>query len=254
MPSTPVRLPALVLRIVVLSLPVLLIFGVTALAVTLLVAWWHDSSALDPHNLFIGILCGLVFWAFVVIFHIKRESLWLPIQGSGAFLDHARTQLEQLGYEVKAEADDYLVGTPSVQALLFGGAIEVRAEGRTGRLRGPKIYLERLHRHLRIQSQLDQVQKSVRDAQRRQGEHLLKRVQLRLRVPRKLWDDVCDEVISVLNAEDADVVCEVNILAQSDRGVRDSTIESVIRPWLQKNGLEAEIVKEDVERTPAPTV
>lgn len=252
MPSShPVRLPSLALRIVVLTLPILLIFTVTALAATGLAAWWNGGDVLERHNLFVGILCGLVVWAFVTVFHIKRESQWLPIHGRGSFLDRARTQLEQLGYEISAQTDDYLVGTPSFHALLFGGTIEVRIEGRTATLAGPKVYVERLRKNLRIQSQVDQVQKSVRDTQRRQGEVLLKRVQISLRVPRKLWDDVSDEVISVLSAEDAEVVCEVNILAQSDRGVRDSAVEQLIRPWLEKHGLAAEIVKEDVERTPA---
>jgi hypothetical protein len=236
------------LRIVVMALVILAVFALTALVGAGLSAGRHGTEIADAWNLYVGIFCGLVAWSFVVIFHIKRDTLEMPIQGRGFFLDKAKTQLQKLGYDIRSETHEEVIGTPGFHAILFGGDIHVRAVGRTATLTGPKVYLERLRKDLRLQNQVDVTRQAVIEGHRRDGERRLFRVHISLRFGKDHWDDVHDEVISLLSAEGADVTCELTLQAQSGAGIRDGTVEEVIRPWLVKQGIPAEIRKEETER------
>ncbi len=249
MPShDPDQFSSRLVRVLTLLLPVLLVFGVTVFAATLVVGWVAGTTTSDPWTISLGILCTLVIWCFVTIFHIKKDSALLPFQRRDAFLQGIKVHLEQLGYEAHVRKKDQITFTPAFHSFLFGGSIELQVEGKLARITGPKLYLERLRQGLRMQTYLEKVQQTYQESRQRQGEQLLKRVQISLRATDDQWEDIHEQVIQVLKQEDATVVCEVNILAQSELGIRESTVESLIRTWLKKEEIQAEILKEEVQK------
>jgi hypothetical protein len=59
-------------------------------------------------------------------------------------------------------------------------------------------------------------------------------------------DEVRTNVIEVLQ-ETADVVCELHLLAQSDVGIPESTLEFDIKQWLMQKGIETTMHKHFVQ-------
>jgi hypothetical protein len=126
--------------------------------------------------------------------------------------------------------------------VLFGCGILVECIDRHARISGPKIWVEALRRRLRVQSFL-----STTDGTRHDGTPiggaLLKRVQIQMRVPAENLESVGRHVVKLLEQE-ATVICQISLLAQSDTGIRESTVELQIRPWLHEQGITADIHKD----------
>jgi hypothetical protein len=238
---------ARVVRVVILALPIFLILALTILLVAGIAAFFSDSSLLDPNNMYVGTVCGLIAWLIFAVFHIKNETLILPPTERPTFMDDLKSKLEGLGYTIVSETKLRLVSKPSFHSLLFGGGIRVNIEQDGIQVVGPRVYLEMLRKRLRMESHIEKVQKSFLEAKRREGEQLLRRVQLSLRVTGKQWHAVYNKVITLLARDDAEVVCEVNILAQSDLGIRDGMVELGVREWLRHEGIQAEIHKEPLQ-------
>lgn len=239
----PMKLLRLV-RVVVLALPILLIFAFTVSLVAGVVSWFRDTSLTSPENLCLGILCGLVVWLFVAIFHLKQDSLNLHCPDRRGFTANVRALLEELGYEAVMSGQERLLFTPSFHSLLFGGGIHVTFEGDSAQVAGPKMYLEMLRNRLRLQSHVENLQKVIQDQRDRKGDRILKRVQISLRVSAEQWQAVREEVLEALRGKGADVVCDVNILAHCEAGIHENVVEEGIRDWLTTQNLKAEIHKE----------
>ncbi len=233
-----------VLRILVLAVVVLAMFAATVLVVASLIAWRSNSSITDPWSIYLGILCGLIFWLFVMIFHIKGETVFIPIPRRGGFLNLVQGHLRELGYFIEKADESRIVARPGFSSYLMGGSIQAEIEEGVVRLTGPKVHLETLRRRLRMQTVVHKAEQDIRDSQRRQGEKVLKRVAITLRVPLEHWNGIYDEVIDVLKKEDAEVICELNILATSRPGIRESVVETMIRDWLTQQQIKADIHKE----------
>jgi predicted AAA+ superfamily ATPase len=74
------------------------------------------------------------------------------------------------------------------------------------------------------------------------GERRLNKVRINiLSVPWDQWNDVYNEVIDPLAKEGADIHCQVIIIAQSDAGIRENTVELGIKESLSQRGIKAEI-------------
>jgi hypothetical protein len=240
-------------RVLLLCLAVLAVFAATASAAAFLVSRIKRAPLTDPWCIYLGIVCGLIAWLFVFTFHIKRETALIIVQRPSGFLDQVRKNLEELGYHVEQRDDGHLTARPRFHSLLFGGGFDVRLEDHAARVTGPKVYVEVLRNRLRMESFVGKAQKSIWAARKRQGERLLCRVQISLRVPAEHWQAFRAEVIDVLAGEDADVVCEVNLLAHSEPGIRDSTVDNLIRSWLERHQLKAEIHKEPLHSRETPS-
>jgi hypothetical protein len=233
-----------IIRILLLSLVVLALFAATALIVAFLVAWRLDTSLADPWSRNLGILCGLIVWLFVAIFHFKAETLYMPVRRRVGFLDSVQRHLRDMGYSIEKAADSGVVARPGFQFYLMGGSIQVELEDGVARLIGPKVHLETLRHRLRMENVVEKAGQDIRNTQRRQGEKVLKRVAITLRVPPEHWNGIYDEVIDVLHKEDAEVICELNILATSKLGIRESVVETMIREWLTQQQIKADVHKE----------
>lgn len=254
MPSGPATntklLPGLV-RVIILALPILLIFAVTVSLVAGVVSWFRDTMLTSPENLWLGILCALVVWLFVAIFHLKRDTMQMACPLRQPFIANVRALLEELGYESVMTSQDQLLFTPSFQSLLFGGGIHVTFDADTARITGPKMYVEMLRNRIRLRSHVENLQKAIQEQRDRKGDRILKRVQISLRVPMAQWQGVREQVIDALIGKGAEVLCDVNILAHCEAGIQENVVEQDIRDWLSKQDLKAEIHKEPLDPSAA---
>ena len=51
----------------------------------------------------------------------------------------------------------------------------------------------------------------------------------------------------MIQASEAEVVCDIHLLAHSEAGIKESTVELHLRPWLDQQGIVAEISKNHVQ-------
>jgi hypothetical protein len=232
-----------IFRVAVLILPVLLIFAATVLPFALLLGYLRGASTELSDNLRLAILCGLVVWLFLAIFHIRTDTLRLPVADRRGFLCRVIPILEELGYEVTRNGDSNVVSRPGFRALLLGGAIRVQLEGDTARVTGPKVFIEILRRRMRLQSYIDRAQQPPREGRHRTAERLLKRVEVSIRVPGDQGAAAQAEIVGALAREGAKIVCELHVLALSEAGIRETALDE-LRDVLRQNGITADIRKD----------
>jgi hypothetical protein len=236
-------LPGMVLRVALLTLPALLLFTATVLPLALLLTHVPGGATELGDNLLLAVLCGLVIWLFLAVFHIRTESVHLPVPDRKTFVQRVTLVLQELGYEVARPGEDRLVSRPGFRAMLLGGGVRVQVEGTTARVTGPKLFVEILRRRVRLQSFIERAQKPLREDRHRPAERLLKRVQISLRLEGGRAPAFHEQVMAALNGEGAQVVCELHIMAQSEEGLRETTIEA-LRDRLQEHGVAADIRKD----------
>jgi len=227
-------------RLLVASLASLALLLTPTLVFAALFSWWRDSPDLVS-NLSLGLVCSLIAWQFVAAFHLTRERLVVSVPDRKAFLPQVRVLLEEMGYEVTAQTDDNLVTRPRFNALLFGGGLRVTVQGQQATIVGPKLSAEMLRNRLRLAHHLFRVQ-GVLAEERRATEPLLKRVEICLRVTPGQLAEIQERVLGPL-LKAGEVVLEVNVLVQSEQGVRESTIEQQVRPWARSRAIPCDIHK-----------
>jgi hypothetical protein len=228
------------LRLLLLSAVFLSLVLVPTVLVAGLIAWWQTTGATTA-NLSIGLVCSLIAWLFIAVFHLRREAVAVSVPDRKAFLQKTRTLLDGMGYDITAQSPNLLVAQPRFNAFLFGGGLRIMLSGAQATIVGPKISTELLRRRLRMEHHLFRVHASLL-GERKNTETLLKRVEIRLRVKPEQLAALQTKVIAPLQ-ESADVLCELNLLIQSEQGIRESTIEQHVRPWALGNALPCEIHK-----------
>lgn len=236
-----------VLWLLALALGMVVLFGTAALLAAAAVAWWKGTPLTSAQNIYLGIICGLVVVLFVSIFHLKREIVLLPYQDRKTLMDRIKQHLLGLGYHVASEGEEELVFHPPFQSWLLGGRVVVQFGNDSARVTGPKMYLETLRNHLRLQSHIGDLRSSIRDTQVL-DDQLLRRLQIGLRIPREMWPEIESQVLEVLTREGAELVCDVNIMAHSERGMSRAKVELPIRDWLTQRGLKAEFHRDKLTR------
>lgn len=212
---------------------------VPALLLSVLIAQWRDVAWSDIDNLAAGLTCSLVVWLFIAVFHLRRERLVVPILDHDSFTARARRLLDEMGYEVTEATPETITARPGFHALLFGGGIHIALSGRDATLLGPRYALELLRSRLRVQGHLSRIQAALLE-DRRPGEVLLQRVELRLRPTPAQLDTVRNHLLTPL-AEHAEIVCELSVLARSEAGMPASTISALVRDGLKRAGLAADV-------------
>jgi hypothetical protein len=74
-----------------------------------------------------------------------------------------------------------------------------------------------------------------------QGERRLDWVRIQMRVPWEKWPDIYNEVIEPLAKEGADILVDVNIVAQSEGAIRENLVELGIKESLSQHGINAKV-------------
>ncbi len=238
--------PGRFLRVPVLALPILAAFAGVVGLLALMLAWLRGLPLTDPTNLSLAVLCGLIAGLFVTVFHFKREDVVLPVKDARGFLADCRAALDDLGYVVHERANGELASRPSYRSWLLGGTMLVSAGGTHGRIVGPKVFVEMLRQRMRLRTHLAPVERPPSHARSRHGERLVKRVRLALRVTPQQWQEVGANVVHQLAADGAEVICDLHLMAQSDRGIREELLEGPVRDWLRRQEIVAEVHKDYV--------
>src|SRR5262249_38395945 len=133
---------------------VLLTFSLTALLVALPLAWLSGGPLASPNNLTLAVLCGLITWLFVAVFHLRTETVALPVHDRNEFFVNLVPVLEELGYDVQRRDRQHLMSRPTFRSFLLGGRLQVWIEGKAAKVTGPRVYVELLRRRLRQRAHL----------------------------------------------------------------------------------------------------
>lgn len=233
------RFCGLTAHILVLAFVCLVVFGGTAVVIAFFLSWIQGSSFGSGANWYAGMICGLVAWLFVAVFHFRKETIQLPIQEREAFAEQVKDILDDLGYETGDESANHWLFRPGFQSYLLGGSVQVKVDGQQASISGPKVSVEALRRRLRVQNHL---KKASPEERKPQGERILKRVQLTFRVPRDHWQAVFENVVTPL-ASEGEVACQVSVSVQNEKGIGDTTVDGPVRKWLEQHGMTADIHK-----------
>ena len=234
------------LRIVIWATLFLLLFAGMTWFTAVILSWCSGTPVAESRNLYLGMICALVAWLFLAVFHLRWETRHLPFANRDTFLRRVKTVLGELGYEVMIETPTHVRFHPSFRSFLMGGGVLVKMDETIALVSGPRLSLEMLRKRLRLYQRLAAVHQSAGDVRRRQPDNRLKRVQIDVRLPADRWPEVMDHLVGVLG-EEASLICDLHILAQSTAGLRESTIEEQIRAWLHDRGIPAEIHKNHVQ-------
>lgn len=244
--TSPVRsLATGVVRFMLVSMLAILLLLVTTLSISFGFAWLQDDDWAEPHNLSIGLACGLIFWLFVAVFHLRRETQNMPFSQRDQFVAKAKTVLQEMGYALAWQRLEGLYFRPRFHSYLFGGGIHVAVNQNEAKLTGPKVSLEIFRRRFRLFNHVQRVQIYLQE-HRKYTDNIIKRVELQLRLTPAQFEAVRRNVIELLEKE-AKVVCELSLLVQSDKGIREDTLEFQVREWLQQQGIHCEIHKDLVQ-------
>ncbi len=225
-------------------LAIVLLIG-TTLAIAALIAWLQDERWDSPQWLSIGFVCGLIVWLFVAVFHLRRETQLMPFSQRDQFVAKAKTVLQEMGYALTSQNAKTLTFRPRFHSYLFGGGIYLALERREAKLTGPKVSLEIFRRCFRLLNHVQRVQVYLQE-HRKFTDNVIKRVELQLRLRPSQFEAVRENVIALLQKE-ATVICELSLLVQSEKGIRENTLDFQIREWLEQNGIDCDIHKDIVQ-------
>jgi hypothetical protein len=217
----------------------------TALLIASAIAWLWDGVWNAPQVLGIGSTCALIFWLFVAVFHLRRETQLTQFAQREPFVAKLKTVLQEMGYVLSSQRDQTLMFRPRFHSYLFGGGIQVDVGVQEAKLTGPKVSLEIFRRCFRLLKHVQRVQVYLQD-QRKFTDNVIKRVELRARPRPDQLEAVRKNIIEPLQ-KDAKVVCELNLLVQSEKGIRESTLEFQVREWFEEHNIPVEIHKDLVQ-------
>ena len=234
-----------VFRFVLVTMLASVILVGTTLLISALTAWMANGEWTSPHFLSIGFVCAQVAWLFVVVFHVRRETQSIPFSQRDQFVLKAKSTLHEMGYALTWARGNTLSFRPHFHSYLFGGGIYVAIHEHEARLTGPKVSLDVFRRYFRLLNHVQRVQMYLQE-QRKFTETIIKRAELQIRIDPDQFDSVRKHVIDVLE-KDATVICELNLLVQSDKGIRENTLEFQIREWLEQRQIPVEIHKDLVQ-------
>lgn len=143
--------PAVVVKIVVFSVIMVVIFAAIAAPITMLVDLVYGRPLFSNNvSVMVGVLCGMTVWAFVALFHLKKTTVFVKFQDKPELLGKLRPKMEELGYALESDTGRVVTFSPSFQAMLFGGGITIELEGNSAKVTGPKMYVEKVQNHFRF--------------------------------------------------------------------------------------------------------
>jgi hypothetical protein len=234
-----------IFRFVLVSLLAFVLLIGTTLFISILIAWMRSGAWDSPQYLSVGMVCGLIVWLFVAVFHLRRETQSMPFSQREQFIAKAKTVLQEMGYALTSHQADALTFRPRFHSYLFGGGIHLALDNHEARLTGPKVSLEIFRRCFRLLNHVQRVQFYLQE-HRKFTDNVIKRVEIRLRLRSDQFEAVRKNVIELLQNE-ATVVCELNLLVQSENGIRENTLEFQIREWLDQQGIDCDLHKDLVQ-------
>ena len=222
----------------------LLIAGVWALI--------RGTTLFESDNLFVTSICAVIAWLLTAIFLFGKETILLPVSQPMSFLPNVRRALLEMGYEIGKQSADSLATKHGFQLFFISRGMHIQLMDKQAQITGSKIWVDVLRRNLRVENFLSNPEIVLPEISQRVPGVLLKRVVVQLRIPAEKLNEVNKHIMQVL-AKEADVICELCLMAKSDEGIRESTIENQVRPWLNIQGIPAEIHKDLTKMAEPPS-
>jgi hypothetical protein len=219
----------------------LAVLAATTLAFAVGLAWLQGTEIFTVTGLLNAVVCGLTFWLFVAIFHLRTDTVAVEVTDGPTFLRRLRADLMEMGYHPTRLGAWTYVFTPDFTALRFGGRVRAHASAGVARVTAPKGLLERLRGPLRLHAFAASARAASDVARKRRGRHLLRRVHISFRVGEGEGPAVPAEVVQALAEEGAEVTCDINILAHSPGGIRESVIEGLVRDRFRPHHIAADV-------------
>ena len=186
----------------------------------------------------------MIFWLFVAVFHLRRETQTMPFSQRDQFAAKAKTVLGEMGYVVISQRSDTLTFRPRFHSYLFGGGIHIALEEQET-VTGPRCRLNSSAAASACSTTCSASQVYLKD-HRKITDNIIKRAELRLRLTPEQFEGVRRNVIQLLE-KDAEIVCELNLLVQSEQGIPEDVLEFQVREWLEKQKIEVDIHKDLVQ-------
>ncbi len=245
MKTQPRSLGTTIFRFILVALLALVTLVGTTLLIAGAVAWTQDARWDEPRYLTIGFVCGLIVWLFVAVFHLRRETQTMPFSQRDQFISKAKTVLQEMGYAYIGQQGNAYFYRPRFHSYLFGGGITLVIEHQDASITGPKVSLEIFRRCFRMINHVYRVQMYLKE-HRKITDNVIKRAELQLRLKPEQFEAVRKNVIEVLQA-DGEVVCDLNLLVQSEQGIREETLEFQIRGWLEQQCIDCDIHKDHIQ-------
>ena len=227
--------------LLVCLLTFVLLIGATLL-IAYVIAWLRDGEWDNPQYLSMGMMCGMIVLLFVAVFHLRRETQRVPFSQREQFVAKAKTVLQEMGYALRWQRPNAMAFRPRFHAYLFGGGIHLAVNNQEAKVTGPKVSLDIFRRCFRLLNHVQHVQLYLQE-HRKFTENMIKRVELRLRLGPDQFEAVRKNIIEFLQ-QDAEVVCELNLLVQAENGIREDILDFRIREWLHRQGIPCEIHKD----------
>jgi hypothetical protein len=242
-PSRPLATGIIRFLLVCLLTSVLLIGAI--LFISYLIAWFGNGEGNSPQYLSMGMVCGMIVLLFVAVFHLRRETQSMPFSQREQFVAKAKTVLQEMGYALCWQRPNALAFRPRFHAYLFGGGIHLTVDNLEAKVTGPKVSLDIFRRCFRLLNHVQHVHHYLQE-HRKFTDNVIKRVELRLRLGPDQFEAVRKNIIEFLQ-QDAEVVCELNLLVQGENGIREDILDFRIREWLHRQGIHCEIHKDLVQ-------
>lgn len=195
------------------------------------------GSAVDSaQNLITALVCGLIAWLFLGVFHLRKETVQLRVSDPAAFQKRMQKILEDLGFQWVHMSARLWRTRPGFRSLAMGSGVIMQLHGATASLTGPRLTLDRIRRRYRLASQLDRVQKSLQEGRPTRPECYLKRLEVSVRLNPDQLAAFHSRVVEPL-AQEGEVLLDLQLLVSDDQGIPESLWSQEIRPWLEDEGL-----------------
>ena len=233
------------LRLAAYTALAVFVLAASAVAIAGLIALCRGAVWLTPEGLSLGLVCALVVWLFVAVFHLFRDTRSLPVTDRTAFLIHVRDVLEEMGYEVTAHTPEVVYARPTFTAVLFGGGVRIALLEDHATITGPRVSVEMIRHRLRVRQHLRSMQVVLHKG-RHGAERVFKRIEISLRVPPAQLAGIAADLLQPL-ARSADVRCELNVMVVSGQGLRAGTIDADLCGWLERLGIDYDLHRDLIQ-------
>ncbi len=137
-------------RVFVLSGIALVLFSATALLCGALISFFTRTPLFSQGGLWYGVIAGLISWLFILVFHIKKETVLLQLPRQFDFINGMKEAMSVLGYQISELTPSRVVGVPTFRAFLFGGSFQATLKANEVTLTGPKYSIEKIRHQLRL--------------------------------------------------------------------------------------------------------
>jgi hypothetical protein len=219
----------------------------TTFALAALASLFDGEPILATINVRTGLTGALLVALIVASFHLRKTTVQLRISSRDPFLRRMRKIFEDLGHVVVRKSNIVWRTQPAFRALMLGEGITLVLEGNIATITGPSLSLDQIRRRYRMASHLEKLQESMTDSRLRGPECFLKRFELSARLEPCQLADFQKHVLETLG-QDASVVLDVQMMASSDAGVRESVWINDVQPWLDSQGITYEFHRDHAQR------